>query len=623
MGKGNRKRNERAEATLNTATPNKASVRKKGMPTWVGTLIVLVVVGALVIFAVATALNSHGTFNRMRKVIESDNYEVTVPMMSYMVYTQYQNYVAQIQSYSSGSGTISIKGDATGEALDTNKSLRDQIYSAKEGEAVVTWFDHFVKQAEDNVKQVLACCEAAREAGMVLDDADYEVIGAELSTFDTYAASMGYTTNAYVGMMYGTGVRIKDVEDMMELTQLATKWTTQKSEEFFNNIDMDRINQYYADNQSKYDAFCDIIGFSFTASFTPDKNGDAEKNAELAAEYAKDQERFAKYFDEMKTATTREELTGKLQNILTEEARYQFRKENDKADDYELTEEDHVTISEKVTATMNNIYMENVADNDFTGSLADLDTWLFESKTEDDKTVYQRKEGETKELNTVNNVVTEGDEAYKAVTSTYGFYIFLGGMHRDYSPSVGHILFKNDTYDGLVNSNKLTGLVKILADRLFTANKDVPNYVLTADAMAAELVTVMKEAGKVTEAQREVVVDGQTTTETYYKISKEAFETYGTNYTEDSNVFYDGVAKGVMVAPFENWAYDSKRVEGELSSGGIETDYGYHVMFYTGIAWQSSIHEKLATDDNNAYLESLQEGRNITVRGDRYKHISG
>ena len=614
MGKGNRKRTENAQNALTTATPRKAS-QKKEMPTWVGTMIVLIMVGALVAFAVVTALNSRGTFNRMRNVAETDNFEVTVPMMSYMVYNQYQSYLAQIQSY--GSGNISIKGDSTGDALNKNKPLRDQKYSAKEGEGVVTWFDHFAKQAEDNVKQVLACCEAAYAAGIELDEDDLAVIEGELAAFDAYAAQVGYSTNAYVGMMFGEGVRLKDVEKMMKLTQLATKWTSMKSEEFFNGVTLDQITAYYNENQDKYDAFCDIIGYSFTASFTPDKNGDAAKNAELAAEYKKDQERFAGYLAKMKEAKTREELNGILLGCLEDEEKYQLLK--GKAEGYELTDADYTAISTAANKKFEGAYMENVADNDFSNTLSALDTWLFESKKENDKTVYQRKPGDTKEINDASNVVTDNEEAeknYKAVSSTYGYYIFINGMHRDFSPSVGHILFKNATFDGQVNSNKLTGVAKVLADRLFKENKDVANYVLTADAMAAELVEVMKEAGKVTEATRP---DGST----YNKISKEVFETYGKNYTEDSNVFYDGVARGVMVEPFEDWAYDSKRVVGEISNEGIETDYGYHVMFYSGVAWESGIRDTLATEANDAYLESIQEGMNITIKSENYSRITG
>ena len=613
MGKGSRKRNERAQSALATAAPRKAV--KKEMPTWVGTVIVLTIVAALVIFAVATALSSRGTFNRMRNVVETEHFEVTVPMMSYMVYTQYQNYVAQIQSY--GSGNISIKGDSTGEALDTSKPLRDQIYSAKEGEDVVTWFDHFVGQAEDNVLQVLACCEAAYEAGVELDDADYEVIAAELSVFDTYAAQYGYSTNAYVGMMYGEGVRLKDLEKMSELTQLATKWTTQKKQEFFQSVDVEAINAYYAANQSTYDVFCDVIGYSFTATFTPDSKGDATKNAELAAEYAKDQARFAGYLEQLKAATTKETLKGAILNCIQKEQEYQFLK--NKEEGYALTDADRSTISAAANSLFENVELANVAKGDFSSTHSTLDTWLFESKTEDGKTVYQRKAGETKELNEVNNVKTDSEEAennYQKVTSTYGFYIFLDGMHRDFSPSVGHILFKNDTYDGLVNSAKLTGLAKTLADRIFEENKDVKNFVLTADAMAAELFEMMQEAGEISTATRE---DGST----YYVIDKEVFNTYGSSYTEDSNVFYEGVAKGVMVAPFEDWAYGSQRRAGEISAEAIETDYGYHIMFYEGIAWESSIRNTITTEKNDAYLESIQEGVEFNIKSNNYDRIGG
>ena len=63
MGKGNRKRMENAQKALASATPRKA--QKREMPTWVGTVIVLAVVVALLAFALITSLNTSGFFNRM------------------------------------------------------------------------------------------------------------------------------------------------------------------------------------------------------------------------------------------------------------------------------------------------------------------------------------------------------------------------------------------------------------------------------------------------------------------------------------------------------------------------------------------------------------------------------
>jgi hypothetical protein len=94
MGKGNRTRNERASAVLAAAqTSKKVKKTGKGMPTWVGTLIVVSVVVLLLAITALCVLSARGTFKRMRVILATENYEVTVPMMSYMVYTDKRNHM--------------------------------------------------------------------------------------------------------------------------------------------------------------------------------------------------------------------------------------------------------------------------------------------------------------------------------------------------------------------------------------------------------------------------------------------------------------------------------------------------------------------------------------------------
>lgn len=58
---------------------------------------------------------------------------------------------------------------------------------------------------------------------------------------------------------------------------------------------------------------------------------------------------------------------------------------------------------------------------------------------------------------------------------------------------------------------------------------------------------------------------------------------------------YEGVYKGQMVEPFENWCFDESRVEGD--SGIVETDYGYHIMYFDSFGeyyWKISVKTAMA-----------------------------
>ena len=179
MGKANRIKNEKAAGTL--AAPAKRPGAKKPMPTWVGTLIVVAVLVALIVIVTLSVLSSRGTFMRMHVVAETDNYEITLPMMSYMIYTEYQNLVANYDQLSEQFGTtLAIPAGKGGTALVQGTPLRDQIYSNQDDKGnpteTVTWFDRFASLACDSLTQILACCEYANEKGIVLSDEDMQEI---------------------------------------------------------------------------------------------------------------------------------------------------------------------------------------------------------------------------------------------------------------------------------------------------------------------------------------------------------------------------------------------------------------------------------------------------------------
>ena len=59
---------------------------------------------------------------------------------------------------------------------------------------------------------------------------------------------------------------------------------------------------------------------------------------------------------------------------------------------------------------------------------------------------------------------------------------------------------------------------------------------------------------------------------------------------------YEGIEKGKMVAPFENWIYDTARQTGDVEI--IMTNYGFHIMYFVKQheepAWKASTRASLA-----------------------------
>lgn len=598
MGKGNRTKKQQAASVLADAGKRSAA-KKREMPTWVGTLIVVSVLVVIVLFATFSALNSRGVFLRGKVIYESEHFEITVPMMSYMVYTEYQEWV---NTYESTGYMQYIKGQG-GQGLNTSAPLRDQIYSSTTDEATgavttVTWFDYFAGRATASIQQVLVLCEQARQYGITLDESDYKTIDSTIESVELYAAYSGYTTSGYLSAMYGKGVGEKDVRAMMELTQLATKFTGIKMEEFENGATDVRMEEYYQQNKSVFDIYVDYISYAFEATFKPvsdETENAAEKNAEAYAKFLADKERYQNYITELAACTDAESFSNLLIRYLKEDLKL---KNPEKEDD---------------AVSLEALQLQSGAHHiDYKRSDEDLalEDWLFDTSDPvaagDTNTFKEDKDAGREEIEPEE----EGGEVtyeYKDATATYTACYVLKPVHKDDAllQDVGHILFKSDTFASLTDTSKLTGKVKELAQRLVDRGEKI-----SAENMAKELIAVMKEEGKL------ITKVNEATGEEYYYIEKADFEAYGNGYTEDSNVFYEDVARGDMVKEFDAWLYDDDRILGEVSPAGVKTTYGYHVMYYAGEGdlenWKSLAREKISTADYEEWYKIAAASVTVT-----------
>ncbi len=617
MGKANRIKNDKSASVL--AAPVAKTAEKKGMPTWVGTVIVITVLALLVLAVTLTSLSSRGVFKRGVIVAETEHYKVNANMMSYLVHTEYWNMVNTYanlsqQIYPNGDNALPIPAGKGGTALQQGVPLRDQIYSNQDENGnpadTVTWFDHFLGLARTDLEEILATCEYANAAGIELGEKENKEIDASIDQLKAYALMYGFEdVNGYFSYMYGKGVRERDVRNMMKLSSLAAKASAEKKDGLFDAVIADRVSGEYTANQKDYDVYADWISYTFTATFTPStKTGDeaAAENAKREAEYAKKQERYAAAVEVLSKCTTAEEFNAKLAEKLQEI----FYAEEIEAAEAKLEagktltdaqkETCKTTAEKRVADAIKTAVTENGKTADLTGEAA---TWI---KATGDKAV---KAGDVKKFESTEKCKSEAtDKApaeYKKATSTYSAYFMKSALHRDAGEvrSVGHILFKTDSFSKITDTSVLAEPYRTLAKRIEKRGDKV-----SAEAMAKELVAYMVEQGDVTTKTK---ADGTA----YYEISKEAFEKYGLEYTEDSSVMYDYVAKGDMVEEFENWLFADGRVKGEMSAEGIKTTYGYHIMFYVGEvreAWEYEIRNKLAEGDHEDWLESIKTTYAVT-----------
>lgn len=94
---------------------------------------------------------------------------------------------------------------------------------------------------------------------------------------------------------------------------------------------------------------------------------------------------------------------------------------------------------------------------------------------------------------------------------------------------------------------------------------------------------------------------GDATEDSFAELANEHSQDPGSNTTGG---LYEDVYPGQMVQSFNDWCFDSSRAVGDTAI--VETDYGYHIMYFSGVTdtiyWKSYVREQLI----QAYSGELQ-----------------
>ena len=255
------------------------SKKNKMISTVATVLVIVLLIGGLTF----DALSSRGVFLRAKTVMSSDDYTVNGAMMTYYMNANYHSYMTNMENtYSSLLTSLGYDiYDFLG--IDPSVSLKKQVQNTETG---ATWFDYFADTTKANVEQYLVYCQAAKEAGITLDEDDLAQVEQSLAMMQIYASYYGYTYSGYITSLYGTGVREKDVRDAMELSLLASKYAQQIYDGYYDNATAEEIDAYYAENTTHF-LSADYLAYKLTAT-KAEIAADAteEEKAKIEQDYA-------------------------------------------------------------------------------------------------------------------------------------------------------------------------------------------------------------------------------------------------------------------------------------------------------------------------------------------------
>ena len=282
MGKGKRSKDRKAEEILQNPEVKTSSKNRTGM--W--TKVALIAISVILVATLALMfVQSSGILVRVPVVYKSENFKINGAMMQYMFNTQYQNFINTYYSYLSYMG-ISTSLSLRDQAFDTSAGLLSYFIDEEYKDFKGTWFDYFWALAEEQARETLALCEAAKAAGVELDDADKKEIEASIDSLYTnmdtineeyrkeYEEHYGQSNyvhfpnmKAYLSSTFGKGVNISDIRKTLELSTLSTKYYNQEVEKILDGIESDDqlVLDYYEEHMNDYNK-ADYIYISFDAS---------------------------------------------------------------------------------------------------------------------------------------------------------------------------------------------------------------------------------------------------------------------------------------------------------------------------------------------------------------------
>lgn len=604
-------------------------VNKKKMS--VASIVALVLCFVILVSFATILMATDGVFLRLQNGASTENFKINGSMMSYYTNSYFQSWYSQYYIYI-------MYGIYD---FDPSLPFDEQIYNKTTGQ---TYYDFFVEGAKTQVTKILKYCEAAKAD----PEFDYSALESEAETYakDTIASlkesakKSGYTDfRSYLRANFGQYVNENDLKESIVLEYMASEYSQTLYDRIYDSMTDDRKVEFFKENLSSY------ISAEYLY-LTLSQKVSAEKVDASKYELGEDD---PKYKEAVKEAQEKAKLQNEMNKIADKELIDRLAKSKD-AEEFKRTlldfKYEEVFNSTYNSVTKGFVDADKPSEEELKEYMASLKQQVIdaviegktdlttddeeeevetadesEDKTEETTETKWEKAKKTFPKTLIANLTTEVKNSTKTVSYTIdtdlGKFLF-GGVNSQYGikDEEGENAALNDY---MIDEKEFSETEKEAAEAEGKYTYTV--YFVTKPAYRDE--TILRDVGHIL-----FQVDEKGTTEGAYKtfdeakaaaeklleeikaemtdgvISKEKFEEFGA-VTNDSNIFYDDVNKGQMVAEFEDWLFAATTV-GEV--GLVKSEYGYHIMYYGGetvAAWMASAHESATSEDLTEKYESF------------------
>ncbi len=574
----------------------------------VSTVIAIICVVA-VLASIGGGLYVYGVPQRFIPAVKINGRNYSIAEYNYYYSSVYQTYANQAYSVYSTYG-FSLGFDHTADpAAQTTKDEDDKE---------ITYAEFFRNNVVETIEQYNYYLGKAQEEGITLSEEHTAEVEATISEIATYAAQAGYSTDRYISTLYGKGLNEKTFRKLLNEQSLVAQYLEKVEDELYEGIELDEIEKTYDESPADYQVVdLRIFGFAIEdeeETTEAKETTAAEETTEAEETTAAEETTVAEETTKVEEATnnteetTKVEETTKAEETKKEPTKYELlaqemmNKVTDEASFIELareycSEEEAATFKDDNATLALGISKSTVTSN-FDEDLAE---WLFSE---------ERKAGDT--------TTCSSDE--------YVYVVFVK------APA-----YKVET--PLVDARHILSSFETIAEEMA---KDNDSKVNTKESDDHEIKTVTASDGakitnEGTKYSIDVVLKAYEESLKVYKAFKdheyeegetpeEVFGTFATEYSNDSaeEGLYEGIQKGQMVKPFEEWVYDEKREPGDVEM--IMTTYGWHIMYFVEkheeAAWIENIREQLSAEKLEKEEAEVKTLTNRTAKETAFEDIA-
>lgn len=266
-------------------------------------IVILAAVAASIVFSIGTSFyNRYTVLNQT--YFQVGDHDITRLEYNYYFNNVYSNYLSMYGSY------VSMMG------LDTTVDLDEQTYPGNEN---MTWKDYFDQSAVEQIQQIKAMADEARENGFEYDSSE------DMASYETeiaaQAESASVSESEYYTLMYGDYATPSRIETFVEENLLASAYYNHLVEE--NQPADDEITAYYEENKNSYDTVTYRSFYFEVDTSAGEETGSEETTAvetTTAAEETTVEETTLDTAEETAEETTAEETTAAEEETETETA---------------------------------------------------------------------------------------------------------------------------------------------------------------------------------------------------------------------------------------------------------------------------------------------------------------